>query len=331
MNKSILFSLIFALTVVGLSQIPSVVRAEAEGTIPGAVGSNVPEGTPQVVGSNALEQGTPAATGSNVNETGAIIPSNGGTNANETGAIIPNTNGVNQNETGAIIPNGVGSNGPEGTFTAPEGEEPPVTPPGGGGGGGTPEVIANRTSSGGSSNGGSSVITLITPGITITSCPLLTSYLKLGAANDGAQVTKLQVFLKNVEKLDVNVNGIFDQKTDDAVRAFQIKYLPQILGPWEATRSTGFVYITTLKKINELACASPLTLSADELAIIEAYKNRANGTEQEVGIGQAEGTTPTASSTIEVGSGTSTSANIAAVGEASILSRFWDYIKNLFK
>lgn len=222
-------------------------------------------------------------------------------------------------------------NGDDDTHTAAVVPTPENPGGGGGGGGGTPEVIANRTSSGGSSNGGSSVITLITPGITITSCPLLTSYLKLGAANDGAQVTKLQVFLKNVEKLDVNVNGIFDQKTDDAVRAFQIKYLPQILGPWEATRSTGFVYITTLKKINELACASPLTLSADELAIIEAYKNRANGTEQEVGIGQAEGTTPTASSTIEVGSGTSTSANIAAVGEASILSRFWDYIKNLFK
>jgi len=107
-----------------------------------------------------------------------------------------------------------------------------------------------------------------------------------------------------------------------------LKYLPSILGPWDATRATGFVYITTLKKLNELACASPLTLNANEQAIIDAYKARGDNTEQSVEAVQNEEDTI---GTLEVGAIDENADNVAAVGRASILSRFWTFIKNLFR
>jgi peptidoglycan hydrolase-like protein with peptidoglycan-binding domain len=150
--------------------------------------------------------------------------------------------------------------------------------------------------------------------------------MKLGWKNDGVEVAKLQAFLKNVEKLDVDVTGTFDQKTEDAVKAFQSKNLEKTMGPWGATKPSGFVYITTGKVINQIACASPLTLSADELAIIEAYKNRSVDVEV-IGSDTTTGSS-TATSSDEIGSNDS---NVAGAGDASILSKFWNFLKNLFK
>lgn len=209
------------------------------------------------------------------------------------------------------------------------------TPENPGGGGGTPEVVNRSSGSGGSGSFSSSGSrpTNLPAVVTITSCPLITDYLKFGAINDGVQVARLQAFLKNAEKLDVDVTGIFDQKTEDAVKAFQLKYLPTILGPWDATKATGFVYITTKKQLNALACASPLTLSADDQTIIDAYKARGTAAPAESSVeGGTETTTPSETPPVEVGTvGTSTSENVAAVGEASVLSRFLNYIKNLFR
>ncbi len=214
------------------------------------------------------------------------------------------------------------------SFTPTTPATPPVTTSGGGG----------SYYSGGSSGGGSSflasAVSTVTPTVTLvstTSCPLITDYLKLGGNNNPAQVTNLQIFLKNSEKFGVDVNGTFDQKTEDAVKSFQLKYLPSILGPWDATRATGFVYITTTKKINELACASPIVLSADEQAIIAAYKARGVVVEQ-----PSETVAPAnsnATGTLEVGTNDNGQAvdNTAAVGGASILSRFWNFIVNLFR
>ncbi len=214
-------------------------------------------------------------------------------------------------------------------------QTPPVTPENPGGGGGTPEVVNRSSGSGGSGSfsGSGSRPTNLPAVVTITSCPLITDYLKFGAINDGVQVARLQAFLKNAEKLNVDVTGIFDQKTEDAVKAFQLKYLPTILGPWDATKATGFVYITTKKQLNALACASPLTLSADDQTIIDAYKARGTAAPAESSVeGGTETTTPSETPTVEVGTvGTSTSENVAAVGEASVLSRFLNYIKNLFR
>jgi len=105
------------------------------------------------------------------------------------------------------------------------------------------------------------------------SCPIQLGFMKAGVANDSAQVTRLQTYLKASEGADVDVNGTFDQKTEQAVMAFQKKYMSDVMSPWEATRSSGIVYITTVKKINQLACGVPLSLDEKELGVIGAYKS----------------------------------------------------------
>lgn len=170
-------------------------------------------------------------------------------------------------------------------------------------------------------------------------CPMITSFMKYGANNDSAQVTKLQSFLKNIEKLDVDVTGYFDKKTEYAVIAFQNKYNPTIMGPWGATKGTGFVYITTVKQINKITCSLPLTLNPSELSIINATRNAKVATAKPVIIVPKETPTPveievsaTEDNTITFESENQTNeGNTATVGKAGIMSRFWDFMVYLFK
>jgi peptidoglycan hydrolase-like protein with peptidoglycan-binding domain len=169
--------------------------------------------------------------------------------------------------------------------------------------------------------------------------------MQFGANNNGTQVALLQAFLKNSQGFDVNVTGIFDAQTLAAVRAFQTKYLADTMGPWGANQSSGYVYITTTKKINEIACNSPLTLSAADMVIINAYKNAQTGGTvgtNNGGVGPAvpalnASTTPLApqvgvnttggnANTAAVGN----TANTASVVNASVLQRMWSWIKGLF-
>ncbi|MDO8575313.1 MAG: peptidoglycan-binding domain-containing protein [bacterium] len=184
--------------------------------------------------------------------------------------IVPPTDRSNKDDTKIVPPTG-GSN------TDDEGITPTPSP--------TP---TSRSSRSGSSSRTNRVVSALvapvaTPSISVISCPIMNSYMKIGADNLSSEVSKLQVFLKFVENIDVDITGIFDTKTDGAVRAFQAKYLSDIMGPWDATISSGYVYITTLKKINEIACKNVRALTADELVIINAYKERiasiANGTD----------------------------------------------------
>jgi len=170
-------------------------------------------------------------------------------------------------------------------------------------------------------------------------CPMITTYMKYGADNDSAQVTKLQSFLKNVEKLDVDVNGIFDKKTESAVKAFQTKYSATTMGPWGATQGTGYVYITTLKQINKIACNLPLTLTPAELSIINSTKNAVVAQNQPVTITPKNGSvsaeievTGTDSNTITFETESETNEeNTATVTKASIMGRFWNFLVYLFK
>ena len=216
--------------------------------------------------------------------------------------------------------------GPAATTTATT--TPPTNPV-------VPQSIVLLGGGGGSfaSGGGSSASTTTAPVIAASSsCPLITTFMVLGGNNDAAEVSKLQAFLKNTEGANVDVNGTYDQKTVDAVKAFQDKYHSDILGPWGAALSSGRVYITTLKKINEISCSSPLTLSASELAIINAYKNRsANGTSTAT-VGENAGNNASSStSTIpEVGTNGTGNENTAAAANSSVFQRFWSFIKNIF-
>ncbi len=92
--------------------------------------------------------------------------------------------------------------------------------------------------------------------------------------NDPVEVLKLQAFLINFEgHTNVSLTGVFDQATFDAVSAFQMKYFSDILEPWGHTGPTGYVYILTLKKINEIYCQKILPLTQDQLNEIIAFRD----------------------------------------------------------
>lgn len=194
----------------------------------------------------------------------------------------------------------------------------------------TPEPEKNPGSSSGSRNRGSRstpVVTTTLPilaAINTSDCPYLNSYMRFGVDNDKTDVTKLQIFLKNSEGLNVDINGIFDQKTLDAVIAFQAKYVEETMAPWGVTTPSGQVFYTTKNKINELVCKTPIKLTAEQLAYIEAYKT-----------GQTDAAT-TGTTNIDGSVGTSTEVGSAdaplkaAVGTSSIFGKIWGFIKWLF-
>jgi uncharacterized membrane protein len=91
--------------------------------------------------------------------------------------------------------------------------------------------------------------------------------------NDRIEVLKLQGFLINFEgHTNVSLTGVFDQATFDAVSAFQLKYFNDILEPWGHTDSTGYVYILTLKKINEIYCQRIYPLNQAQINEIVAFR-----------------------------------------------------------
>ncbi len=86
-------------------------------------------------------------------------------------------------------------------------------------------------------------------------CPYITDYMKIGEENNLEQVVRLQLFLKYKEGINVPISGTFDQATEQGVHTFQNKYRGDTLDPWGPdTVSSGYVYILTQWKINELVC-----------------------------------------------------------------------------
>ena len=92
--------------------------------------------------------------------------------------------------------------------------------------------------------------------VSISTCPsYITDYLRRGRENDINQVIRLQIFLKYQEGIEVPISGTFDEATERGVHAFQNKYRADILEPWgTGTASSGYVYILTKWKINQLMC-----------------------------------------------------------------------------
>lgn len=196
-----------------------------------------------------------------------------------------------------------------------------VTSSGGGSGGGS--------SSGGRSHSRGTIGMVIPPLPSIASltnnsgCEFITSYLKLGGDNSSSDVTKLQSFLKT-EGMNVDVTGVFDEKTFEAVSAFQEKYLGDIMLPWGVTTPTGQVYYTTAKKINEIYCKKDFSLSSDKLAEITAYK-----TAIENGVNPASIGTSTGSENI-TSTSTSGENQVGTVAKTSIFTLIWNFLKRIF-
>ncbi|MCR4328179.1 MAG: peptidoglycan-binding protein [Patescibacteria group bacterium] len=134
--------------------------------------------------------------------------------------------------------------------------------------------------------GNSPRLATVSGGVTsyLTGSGLCTSpfktYMRIGEDNDPFEVMKLQNFLQRYDgATNLQVNGTFDQATFDAVSVFQERYADDILEPWGTKAPTGYVYITTLHKMNEIICSVSKAFTADELAIFDAYKDSRNGSE----------------------------------------------------
>jgi uncharacterized repeat protein (TIGR01451 family) len=85
--------------------------------------------------------------------------------------------------------------------------------------------------------------------------PYLTSAIAYGSAtNRASDVKKLQVFLNKYCGENIPVTGVYDQTTFAAVKRFQQKYARDVLTPWGLSSPTGWVYTSTIKKINEIYC-----------------------------------------------------------------------------
>ncbi|HVS79401.1 MAG TPA: peptidoglycan-binding domain-containing protein [Candidatus Paceibacterota bacterium] len=133
-------------------------------------------------------------------------------------------------------------------------------------GGGSSHHSSGTSSSSSSGTGGSGDL----------SCtPYLNEYLKAGWQNDPVEVKKLQIFLSSYEGYSVSATGVFDTATFNAVEAFQKKYASDILTPWgySPDHATGFVYILTRNKINEIICGSNIPLTDLQQREIDQYKS----------------------------------------------------------
>ena len=206
----------------------------------------------------------------------------------------------------------------------------------------TPAIASFSSSSSGSFSGGSSSSggSSILPAYTgVGACSYLDSYLKFGDNNDSAQITKLQTFLKNNQNIDVDINGIFDNKTLQAVKTFQSKYLADIMAPWGANTPSGYVFYTTKNKINEIYCKSTFALTPAQLAEITAYKNSTQIVTTPVSTPNITSSpspeiipsvipTPAQTSNPNIGLNTNTNANqAAAVGSTSIAGKIGSFFK----
>ena len=157
---------------------------------------------------------------------------------------------------------------------------------GGGGGGIIVGLIVNSTRTKTASSSGKTLgvatTTALIPALvakSTESCDrYLTAFIKSGAKNDADQVRRLQYILRDFEGMSsIEINGVYDAKTLAAVHAFQSKYAGDILTPWGITKSTGFTYLTTRKKANEIYCRNTkqFPLTSAEQKTIETVRSMA--------------------------------------------------------
>lgn len=139
---------------------------------------------------------------------------------------------------------------------------PPVNPPGGGGGGG-----------GSSFSGGRRRPVVTGEVLGATSCYYLRDWLKIDWKNDPIEVLKLKSFLNVFEGESLSLTTVFDKPTFEAVERFQVKYRSDVLTPWGDKVTTGFVYILTKKKVNEIYCNSIFPVTSLEQNEIDNFRN----------------------------------------------------------
>ncbi len=149
---------------------------------------------------------------------------------------------------------------------------PAIVPPctncgGGGGGGGNGPIVGSYGGGGGS---------IVTPAPTPVpnACYYLYDYLRKDFNNNPVEVTKLQIFLRDLEGFtNLQITGVYDDQTIVALNAFQDRYKDDILTPWGHNAPTAYTYILTKKKVNEIYCKTAFPVNAQQQDEIDSYRN----------------------------------------------------------
>lgn len=84
--------------------------------------------------------------------------------------------------------------------------------------------------------------------------PYIKTYIRYGADNNVEDVKKLQTFLNEKEGESLVIDGNYSKEDVEAVKRFQNKYKNEVLDVWGLSKATGYVYRTTLIKINSFYC-----------------------------------------------------------------------------
>ncbi|MCR4334126.1 MAG: peptidoglycan-binding protein [Patescibacteria group bacterium] len=113
-------------------------------------------------------------------------------------------------------------------------------------------------------------------------CNYIQNYLSFGSEVASDDILKLQLFLNSHENEKLSTNGIFRMETKQAVERFQMKYKDSILAPWGITSPTGYVFITTKNKINELYCGEKIAYTNWEKSILFPSKIAEKNTNTEI-------------------------------------------------
>jgi len=74
-----------------------------------------------------------------------------------------------------------------------------------------------------------------------------------GGENKKQEVEYLEVFLISRGE-DLNIDRIYWEDDFEAMKRFQLEYKAEVLDPWGITTPTGYVWKTSVAKINEIAC-----------------------------------------------------------------------------
>ncbi|HEY0908140.1 MAG TPA: Ig-like domain-containing protein [Candidatus Paceibacterota bacterium] len=85
--------------------------------------------------------------------------------------------------------------------------------------------------------------------------PYMKGYVAYGGQNDPSEVRRLEEFLNDTQGESLSVDGVYSPADVEAVKRFQKKYKTEVLLIWGISEPTGYVYRTTLLKINSIKCA----------------------------------------------------------------------------
>ncbi len=148
------------------------------------------------------------------------------------------------------------------------------TTQGGGGDGGSPAPAAapqgNGMVAGAFSTGSVLGANTSLPELPAGCDALIHTFMRLGKANNAAEVKLLQQFLNTHVGTNLPISGVFGPLTHNAVKKFQELHKAEVLTPWGLNAPTGFVYLTTQRWVNLVHCS---TLNIPMPDLIPASQN----------------------------------------------------------